>query len=180
MPDTSSLVPSGILATPLKLIIVDALFWGVGACFAPSMMMDQYLPGVLGKAGKAQDMIWMILERIGFQSLLTTIHHDHDPRRGARRRGHQLPHHALLRLPQHVFPRLHLQGQRHQELHGWSFPLQATNFFQAMGITFTPLPSSARSASPSRRASRRESIRPPPSIQTRVPYKSEAAVAASA
>merc|ERR1711935_55319 len=73
MPKTANLVPSGVLATPLKLILVDGLFWGLFAFGAPAMMMEQYIPGVIGKTGKAQEMIWVQLERIGVNSLLSVM-----------------------------------------------------------------------------------------------------------
>ena len=136
MPNTSSLVPSGILATPLKLIIVDALFWGFGSCFAPSMMMDQYLPGVMGKAGKAQDMIWLILERIGFQSLLSTIT---TIMTLAAVPGDADTNYRITRS--YIYRNMFFLGFISRDnviksCTGWSFPLQVTNFFQAFGITF--------------------------------------------
>lgn len=136
MPNTSSLVPSGILATPLKLIIVDALFWGVGACFAPSMMMDQYLPGVMGKAGKSQEMIWVILERIGVNSLLSAIT---TIMTLSAVPGDADTNYRITRS--YIYRNFIMLGFISRDnviksCTGWSFPLQVTNFVQAMGITF--------------------------------------------
>ena len=54
------------------------------------------------------------------RSQLVALRDDHrdDPVRGARRLRHQLPHDALLPLPQLHVTRVHVQGQRDQELHG--------------------------------------------------------------
>ena len=120
----------------LKLIIVDALFWGFGSCFAPSMMMDQYLPGVMGKAGKAQDMIWVILERIGFQSLLSAIT---TIMTLAAVPGDADTNYRITRT--YIYRNMFFLGFISRDnviksCTGWSFPLEVTNFFQMMGITF--------------------------------------------
>merc|ERR1711939_961494 len=168
MPNTSSLVPSGILATPLKLIIVDALFWGFGSCFAPSMMMDQYLPGVMGKAGKAQDMIWVILERIGFQSLLSTIT---TIMTLAAVPGDADTNYRITRS--YIYRNMFFLGfiSRDNVIKSctrWSFPLQVTNFFQAFGITFYAA-SQLGAIDLTIKKGKSALIRPPPSSQTRVP-----------
>ena len=81
-------------------------------------------------------MIWMILERIGFQSLLSTIH---TIMTLAAVPGDADTNYRITRS--YVYRNMFFLGYISRDnviksCTGWSFPLQATNFFQAMGITF--------------------------------------------
>lgn len=136
MPKTANLVPSGVLATPLKLILVDGLFWGLFAFGAPAMMMEQYIPGVIGKTGKAQEMIWVQLERIGVNSLLSvmTTAMTLSAVPGDSDTNYRMTRSFLYRN----FMLLGFMSRDNviKNCTGWTMPLATTSVLQMFGITF--------------------------------------------
>ena len=69
VPDTSSIVPSGALKTPLIANFINLGFFGIGCKFFTAPFMDMYIPGVVAGINKASpdamEAIYLIMGNAG-------------------------------------------------------------------------------------------------------------------